>query len=888
MNYPVWELYTFGGGFWIAIIAILHVFVAHFAIGGGLFLVLTEKKAYRENSPQILEYIKTHTKFFMLLTLVFGAVSGVGIWFVISLVSPAATSRLIHTFVYFWAIEWVFFMAEIIAIFVYFYTFSKMRRDKHLMVGWMYFIFAWLSLFMINGIIAFMLSPGEWLETGNVRHGFFNPTFWPALFFRTFIALMLAGLYGFVTSSWIKDQNLRKKMIRYCAKWLLLPFVFLILSGIWYLQAMPEDAKAMILGRSPEIVPFFKAFIWLSVIIVPAGLIYSIHMPGSIIKPVAFILLFIGLLYMGSFEWMREAGRRPYVIYETMYSNSIPVEMEHEINDKGLLQTAKWVENRELSEENMVMAGKEIFTLQCISCHSVDGPLNDIRPLTAKFGLYGMDAVLDGMGKIYDYMPRFMGTREERLALARYLVEDLHGKKVEAAEPVEVEALDTEVPAFDSEEDEYVLMAWNTRGLNGISDCDEYWSLQPPGNTLYAQLVRRDFLPEIVLDDVLLTYRVEDGFENPADHVSFWDNAESLIGRRLPDNISSKDNGVQGEFTLNKDLMTYVAGGIPVVPYSDDGSINPYPFFYIEARDKNTGELLAQTRVVAPVSAEMGCKTCHGGEWRVRGKMGISAVTASDVLRLHDRRNKTDLMERADAGNPVLCQSCHPDPLANAAGDPKLLNLPAALHGFHANYLTDRKGAEACNACHPSDPDGLTDCKRGVHSTTIGLDCTSCHGTLEDHALTLLKGEYELGKTERAGKLMKHIEPRLEESTDDITPRTPWHQEPDCLTCHQDFEKPESHDVSGFNVWNDHEGELYRLRAGYMGLMCQSCHGATHAQYPALNKFGKDRDNSQPLQYQGEPYTIGANHNCAVCHTEEMDFEAHHPNMLKGTRNKRD
>lgn len=888
MNYPVWELYTLGGGFWIAIIAILHVFVAHFAIGGGLFLVLTEKKAYRENSPQILEYTKKHTKFFLLLTLVFGAVSGVGIWFVISLVSPAATSRLIHLFVYFWAIEWVFFMAEIIAIFVYFYTFGKMQRDKHVMVGWLYFIFAWLSLFMINGIIAFMLSPGAWLETGNVWHGFFNPTFWPALFFRTFIALMLAGLYGFVTSSWIKDQDFREKMIRYCAKWLLLPFVFLIISGVWYLSAVPEGAKAMILGRSPEIVPFFKAFIWLSVIIVLAGLIYSIRMPGGIKRPVAFILLFIGLLYMGSFEWMREAGRRPYVIYEVMYSNSIPVEMEQEINEKGLLQMAKWVENRDLSEESMIKAGKEIFNLQCISCHSVDGPLNDIRPVTAKFGLYGMDAVLNGMGKIYDYMPRFMGTRDERLALAHYLVEDLHGKDVEAAEPVEVEVLDFEIPPFDPEEDEYVLMAWNTLGLKCISDCDDYWSLLPPGNTLYAQLVRRDFFPEIVLDDVLVTYRVEDGFENPADHVSFWDNSESLIGRQLPDNISGSGLGMQGEFKLNDDLMTYVAGGIPVVPYSDDGSINPYPFFYIEARDKHTGELLAETKVVAPVSAEMGCNTCHGGEWRVQGKMGISAVTASDVLRLHDKRNKTDLMDRANAGNPVLCQSCHPDPLLNAKGDPELLNLPAALHGFHANYLTDREGAEACNTCHPSDPDGLTDCKRGVHATTVSLDCTSCHGTLEDHALTLLKGEYELGKTERAGELMKHIEPRLVASLDDINPRTPWHQEPDCLTCHQDFAKPESHDVSAFNVWNEDVSELYRLRADNMGLMCQSCHGATHAEYPAVNKFGKDRDNIQPLQYQGEPYAIGANNNCAVCHLQEMTSEAHHPNILEGTRNKRD
>ncbi|WP_028573531.1 cytochrome ubiquinol oxidase subunit I [Desulfonatronovibrio hydrogenovorans] len=888
MNYPVWELYTLGGGFWIAIIAVLHVFVAHFAIGGGLFLVLTEKKGYRENSQQILDYTKKHAKFFMLLTLVFGAVSGVGIWFAISLISPAATSRLIHTFVYFWAIEWVFFMAEIVAIFVYFYTFGKMERKKHLLVGWLYFIFAWLSLFMINGIIAFMLSPGAWLETGNVWHAFFNPTFWPALFFRTFIALMLAGLYGFVTSSWIKDPDFRETMIRYCAKWLLLPFVFLILSGLWYLSAVPEGAKAMILGRSPEIVPFFRAFIWLSVIIVLGGLLYSIRMPGSIKRPVAFVLLFIGLLYMGSFEWMREAGRRPFVIYEHMYSNSIPVEMEEQINEQGLLTLARWVENREITEANMNAAGREIFNLQCISCHSLDGPLNDIRPITAKYGLYGMDAALNGIGKIYDYMPRFMGTRQERLALARFIVEDIHARAISTPEVPRPAVIDFEIPPFDPETDEYVLLAWNNLGLKCITDCDDYWSMLPPGNTLYAQLVRRDAFPEIVLDDVVITYRVEQGFENPADHVSFWDNSRSLMGREISRNVGPTGLGMEGRFTLNDDLMTFVAGGIPVVPYADDGSINPYPFFYVEAWDQNTGELLAWTKAVAPVSAEMGCNTCHGGEWRVQGTMGIAAETASDVLKLHDKRNRTELMAGAEAGQPVLCQSCHADPLLNAEGDPELLNLPAAIHGFHANYLTDREGPETCNTCHPSHPDGYTDCKRGVHATTVKLDCTYCHGTLEDHALTLLKGEYEQGKTERAGKLMRHIEPRLVASLDEINPRTPWNQQPDCLTCHRDFEQPESHDVRAFNVWNEQVGELYRLRADDVGLMCQSCHGATHAEYPAVNKFGLDRDNVQPLQYQNEPYAIGANNNCAVCHIQEMDFEGHHPGILEGTRNKRD
>ena len=126
MNYPIWEPPMLGGGIVIAIIAILHVFVSHFAVGGGLFLPLTERKAYRENNPALLEYVKSHSKFFILLTLVFGAVSGVGIWWSIGLVNPEATATLIHVFVWGWAIEWVFFLVEIASAFVYYYGWDRL------------------------------------------------------------------------------------------------------------------------------------------------------------------------------------------------------------------------------------------------------------------------------------------------------------------------------------------------------------------------------------------------------------------------------------------------------------------------------------------------------------------------------------------------------------------------------------------------------------------------------------------------------------------------------------------------------------------------------------------------------------------------------------------
>jgi hypothetical protein len=74
MNFPVWNVPLLGGGMLIAIIAILHVFVAHFAVGGGLFLVWSEARAYQAEDEGLLRYVRQHSTFFVLLVLVFGAV----------------------------------------------------------------------------------------------------------------------------------------------------------------------------------------------------------------------------------------------------------------------------------------------------------------------------------------------------------------------------------------------------------------------------------------------------------------------------------------------------------------------------------------------------------------------------------------------------------------------------------------------------------------------------------------------------------------------------------------------------------------------------------------------------------------------------------------------
>ncbi|MEF2144582.1 MAG: cytochrome ubiquinol oxidase subunit I [Desulfovibrionaceae bacterium] len=878
MEYPIWQLTTLGGGFWIAFIATIHVFVAQFAVGGGLFLVLTEHYAYKKNSPAILEYVKKHSKFFLLLTMVFGGVTGVGIWFTIALLSPQATITLIHSFVFGWASEWVCFLGEIVALLVYFYGWKRLTRSQHLAVGWLYFIFAWLSLFLVNGIIAFMLTPGEWLNTKDFWDGFFNPSFLSSLFFRSFLCFMLAGLFGFVTATRIADPEARKTMVRTCALWTLAPFALFLLCGWWYVAALPEPQYSMVVAKSHRVVGFFRYFWIFAPLVVLGGLLMAVRMPRSVGFPLAFLILALGLGLSGSFEFIRESGRKPFLIYAHIYSNSVLTAEAADINEQGALKRAKWVPDSLDPAGDALEAGQWLYQLQCANCHSIDGPLNDILPRTAKFTLTGMDAMLDGLGKVNRYMPPFVGTVEERMALAAYIVEGLHGKTDTGNVAFDGNDLPVDVAAFNPAPpeqggDEYMIVTWNNLGMHCISDSDRNWILLPPANDLYAQLVQRGDPPSVITSGVTLSYKVEPGFENPSAHSEFWKFAHIIFGldKPLPENIGLAGKGLSGEMDLQEAEGWFEAKLIPVVPYPDSGGYMPFPLFTIEARDAD-GKLLASTQVVAPTATEMGCKNCHGGPWKVDNLAGISNETGRDVLTVHDRMNGTDLAARAEAGKPVLCQSCHPDPVLGAKGNPELLNLPAALHGLHAQYLSDR-GSESCAYCHPNRPDGPTRCLRGRHADMVG--CVDCHGTLEDHALSLLKAEE--GKKGR-DMLMANLKPRMVESVDAINGRTPWLGEPDCLNCHQGFANP---GLDAFNTWTEGGEALYRNRHDDMGaIACAGCHNSPHAVYPASNIYGQDRDNIPPLQYQGEAGTMGTGGGC-ICHSVTPDFSAHHENQLR-------
>lgn len=196
------------------------------------------------------------------------------------------------------------------------------------------------------------------------------------------------------------------------------------------------------------------------------------------------------------------------------------------------------------------------------------------------------------------------------------------------------------------------------------------------------------------------------------------------------------------------------------------------------------------------------------------------------------------------------------DPLRTAGG--------VAINDFENNILE-----ESCYQCHPGSH---TQCLRGAMFSG-GVVCQDCHGGME-----------------QVGNDYSGDDPS---TLAGATKRIPWATEPKCQSCHTGDARSTNHPV-GAVVAPDgirliqaftrgdatatpisatasrfaENQSLYRLSGnkdesdkGHGGVMCEGCHGSTHAIWPNANPFAND--NVAANQIQGHTGTIAE---CDSCH----------------------
>ncbi len=439
MDYPIWDV-ALGGGVLIGIVAIAHVLVSHFAVGGGLVIALAETRAVRRGDSAMLALARRGSKMLILVSTVFGAISGVGIWVTIGLVAPAATSALIHTFVWGWATEWAFFILEVATALAYYATWDRVRPRTHLLLIWLYAFAAFMSLVVIQGIIAFMLTPGRWPETRSFWDGFLNPTYLPGIALRSGVCLFLAGAYLMLAALRESDRPARARLVRWLAG-LEVAGALLAYGGYrWWEAALPADARALFAGDGALLAGLASTrhlALW-ALTGCLALVLAALLVPRFQRWPQAVVALLLAFVFFGAYERLREGARKPFVIRDYMFSNGLRVEDIAAVNRDGALAHAGWAAAG--LPDTPAGRGRAVYRAQCSRCHTVDGYLG-IRALTAEADadmLTGVVLTLKAMGDAYvaahdqgapvdraalDYplMPPFAGTDEEAEALVAYL-----------------------------------------------------------------------------------------------------------------------------------------------------------------------------------------------------------------------------------------------------------------------------------------------------------------------------------------------------------------------------------------------------------------------------------------------------------------------------------
>jgi len=306
----------------------------------------------------------------------------------------------------------------------------------------------------------------------------------------------------------------------------------------------------------------------------------------------------------------------------------------------------------------------------------------------------------------------------------------------------------------------------------------------------------------------------------------------------------------------------------------------------------------------------------------------VSKEYASDIniLRLHDQEHGTLLegstpvvcqtchytpaLDLAQVG-PLGPEN---DPVnANGRDQAKNKSMSNVMHSHHAT-VTDASGAilfpampppvdatgklrdfiaaddilqQTCYQCHPGR---RTNCLRGAMASG-GMLCQDCHGDMQQVGNDFSRNV--------SASNVGAFEVSDDFYTNPATPRVPWANEPGCGSCHTGDAMDNKHGDTGtvgsvgdnirlMQAWIASDAKatpivptnkrfaedtvavtgnpmLYRVSTGHQGVLCESCHGATHAIFPNANPNAND--NVASMQLQGHAGVISE---CSTCHNGDL------------------
>ena len=247
--------------------------------------------------------------------------------------------------------------------------------------------------------------------------------------------MLVAGIFGmFLITIFTKSgTSLRLSAVKYASKWILLWAPISLVAAYMYYRAMP-DAMTANMSTAVGTITFAQYYdllmyfafggVAFTLIIAILG-IYKTRL----LKPYMVVIPVItAMAYLGFFERVREFIRKPYIISQYMYSNLLLKDDYVVYKQDGILKHATFTSVNEVTDDNKVEAGKNVFAITCSRCHTTQGINSIVYVFDRMYGSTGkpldvtsMAAYMPNMHTGRTFMPEFPGNEKEAEALAEYI-----------------------------------------------------------------------------------------------------------------------------------------------------------------------------------------------------------------------------------------------------------------------------------------------------------------------------------------------------------------------------------------------------------------------------------------------------------------------------------
>ncbi|HEY5946008.1 MAG TPA: cytochrome c [Kofleriaceae bacterium] len=419
--YPVNDFGPLMKGMVIGGVGILHVFLAQFAIGGGMLLWYFERLAQRGKERDARTFVDGYFQYLVLISFVLGALTGVAIWFTTIQVGARTIGLMIDQFHWLWATEWVCFSVEVAAGYAFVRVGRQLGDKARLQLLALYATASWLSLFFINGILSWQLTPGRYLETGGVWAGFFNPSFWPSLIYRTAVAMALAALAACLVINTLEIERARRAALIRRASRFAAPIAVMPLLAVWYLAVIPGDSRSWLLGGSMPMTMFVGIAAGASVLIGLYAIVGLLIKHLYVSSATAMLLLALAFGATAAGEFVREGARKPYTVRGILYSTSITPDEVAELRKTGATAADPYpLRDAERYPNEQLRRGAKVERVLCDACHTMRGA-NGLVHLTETWTDDQLRLNIAKLQKTKAFMPPFAGNAEDVEALVQLL-----------------------------------------------------------------------------------------------------------------------------------------------------------------------------------------------------------------------------------------------------------------------------------------------------------------------------------------------------------------------------------------------------------------------------------------------------------------------------------